>query len=131
MDFKCCCFEIKTVVWQLWYSHFSMNCPSQAASSAKAVTFWRGPMHASLLFSHSVVPDSLWPYGLWSSRLLCPWDSPGKNTGMGCHALPQGSSWPRDQTLLSLLHWQIGSLPLAPPGKPNWPLNLEGKDNNK
>ena len=25
-----------------------------------------------------------------STRLLCPWDSPGKNTGMGCHALLQG-----------------------------------------
>jgi len=23
-------------------------------------------------------------------RLLCPWDSPGKNTGVGCHALLQG-----------------------------------------
>ena len=33
----------------------------------------------------------------------------------------RGSSWPRDQThvcLLSPLHWQAGSLPLAPPGKP-------------
>ena len=24
------------------------------------------------------------------SRLLCPWDSSGKNTGMGCHSLLQG-----------------------------------------
>ena len=24
------------------------------------------------------------------ARLLCPWDSPGKNTGMGCHSLLQG-----------------------------------------
>ena len=31
--------------------------------------------------------DSFGPYGLYPSRLLCPWDSPGKNTGMGCHAL--------------------------------------------
>ena len=28
-------------------------------------------------------------YGLYSARLLCPWDSPGKNTGVGCHALLQ------------------------------------------
>ena len=27
--------------------------------------------------------------GLWPSRLLCPWDSPGKNTGVSCHFLPQ------------------------------------------
>ena len=25
--------------------------------------------------------DSLWPYGPWPATLLCPWDSPGKNTG--------------------------------------------------
>ena len=33
----------------------------------------------------------------------------------------RGSSWPRDQTLrlLRLLHWQAGSLPLVPPGKPS------------
>ena len=29
----------------------------------------------------------LQPHGLWSSRLLCPWDSRGKNTGAGCHFL--------------------------------------------
>ena len=33
-----------------------------------------------------------------ATRLLCPWDSPGKNTRVGCHFLLQGSSWPRDQT---------------------------------
>ena len=36
--------------------------------------------------------DSLLPYGLWSTRLLCPWDSPGKNPGVGCHAPLQGIS---------------------------------------
>ena len=30
----------------------------------------------------------------------------------------RGSSQPRDQTGLSLLHWQVGSLPFVPPGKP-------------
>ena len=38
----------------------------------------------------SVVSDSLRPYGLWSTRLLCLWDSPGKNIGVGCHGLLQG-----------------------------------------
>ena len=32
----------------------------------------------------------LWPHGLWPTRHLCPWDSPGKNTGVGCHFLLQG-----------------------------------------
>ena len=29
-------------------------------------------------------------YGLQPTRLLCPWDSPSKNTGVGCHALLWG-----------------------------------------
>ena len=40
--------------------------------------------------SHSVVSNSLRPHGLQPARLLCPWDSPGKNTGVGSHALLQG-----------------------------------------
>ena len=35
----------------------------------------------------SVVSDSLRPHELQPARLLCPWDSPGKNTGVSCHAL--------------------------------------------
>ena len=37
-----------------------------------------------------MVSDSLQPHGLEPAKLLCPWDSPGKNTGVGCHALLQG-----------------------------------------
>ena len=33
--------------------------------------------------------DSLRPHGLQPKRLLCPWDFPGKNTGVGCHFLLQ------------------------------------------
>ena len=53
-------------------------------------------------------------------RLLCPWDSPGKNTGVGCHPLLQ-EIFPTQRLnphLLSLLHWQVGSLPLVPPVSP-------------
>ena len=42
------------------------------------------------VLSHSVIPYSLRFYGLQPTRLLCPWDSPGKNTGVGCHALLRG-----------------------------------------
>ena len=47
-------------------------------------------------------------------------DSPGKNTGVGCHALLQGIFLIQGSNLclLCLLHWQAGSLSLAPPGKP-------------
>ena len=33
---------------------------------------------------------ALLPYGLYPARLLCPCDTPGKNTGISCHALLQG-----------------------------------------
>ena len=45
------------------------------------------PMLCSV--SQSVTSDSLWPHELQPSRLLCPWDSPGKNTGVGCRGLLQ------------------------------------------
>ena len=40
--------------------------------------------------TQSLSPDSLWPHGLQPTRLLCPWDFPGKNTEVGCHFLLQG-----------------------------------------
>ena len=53
---------------------------------------WRGlpfpsPMHESekWKWSRSVVYDSSRPHGLQPTRLLCPWDFPGKSTGVGCH----------------------------------------------
>ena len=39
--------------------------------------------------SRSAVSVSLQPHRLWSPRLLCPWDSLVKNTGVGCHSLLQ------------------------------------------
>ena len=43
-------------------------------------------------------------------------DSPGKNTGVGCHVLLQRIFWIQglNPCLLCLLHWQAGSLPLMP-----------------
>jgi len=37
----------------------------------------------------SVMSDSVRPHRRQPTRLPCPWDSPGKNTGMGCHFLLQ------------------------------------------
>ena len=46
---------------------------------------------------------TLQPYGLWPSRLLCPWDSPGKDTGVGCHSLHQ-RNFPTQGSNPGLLH---------------------------
>ena len=47
-------------------------------------------------------------------------DSPGKNTGVDCHTLLQGifPTQGSNPCLLHLLHWQVCSLPLVPPGMP-------------
>ena len=42
-----------------------------------------------LLLSRFSVSDSVQPQRWQPTRLLCPWDSPGKNTGVGCHFLLQ------------------------------------------
>jgi len=49
--------------------------PGLAAAAAAAVA--------------SVVSDSVRPHRRQPTMLPCPWDSPGKNTGVGCHFLPQ------------------------------------------
>ena len=51
---------------------------------------------------------TLQPCGLWPAKLFCPWDSPGKNTGVGCHFLLQGILLTQGLTLSlqCLLHWQ-------------------------
>ena len=54
------------------------------------------------------------------TRLLCPWDSPGENTGVGFHSLLQGIFLTEGSNLpLScLVRWQVDSLSSGPPGKP-------------
>ena len=58
-------------------------------------------MHACA--SCSVMSDSLQPHGLQPARLLCPWDSPNKNTGVDCHSLLQ-RVFPTQGSNLGLLH---------------------------
>ena len=58
-------------------------------------------------------------YGLYPTRLLCPWDSPpmgyppGKNSGVSGHFLLQQIFLTQEWNPY-LLHWQAGSLPLVP-----------------
>ena len=75
-------------------------------------------MNAHVL-SCSNMSNSLRVHRLWPARLLCPWDSLGKNTGVGCHAFLQGSSWPRDWTSVSHGSCIAGGFFTAEaPGKP-------------
>ena len=51
---------------------------------------YRGKPYLCESASCSVISDSLWPHVLQTTRFLCPWNSPGKNTGVGCHSFLQG-----------------------------------------
>ena len=46
------------------------------------------PNHLSLHTYISQLRLFLQRHGLWPTRLLCPWDFPGKNTAVGCHLSP-------------------------------------------
>ena len=63
------------------------------------------------------MPNPLQPHELQPTRLFCPWNFPGKNTGMGCHFLLQGIFWTQGSNP-RLLHWLADSLPLCHMGSP-------------
>ena len=64
-----------------WYSHFGR----QFINFLQHQTY---SYHAAAAVT-SVVSDSVWPNRRQPTRLLCPWYSPVKNTGVGCHFLLQ------------------------------------------
>ena len=81
----------RQILYQLNYktssfSHLLFSSIIKHCSLRKGILspFW------SVSVSRSVMPDSLRPHGLQPTRLLRPWDSPGKNTGVGSHCLLQG-----------------------------------------
>ena len=62
------------------------------------------------LISHSVVADSLRPH----ASVHCPWDTPGKDTGVGCHFLLQaeaeeGPKW-RNWVMFAFNLWVVSSM---------------------
>ena len=74
-------------------------------------------IHSPIYYFHCCLvakscPTLLCPYGLYATRLLCPWDSPGESTGVGCRFLLQEIFLTRGLNL-SLQHWQMESIPLS------------------
>ena len=92
-------------------------------SEVKASAYNEGDLSSILciLSRFSLVRLFVTPWTV-AHQILSPGDSPGKNTGVGCHALLQGIFPTQGLTLhlLCLLHCQVGSLPLTAPGKPMW-----------
>ena len=75
----------------------------------KTLALWKEsydkPEKESESVNCSAVFNSLPPHVLWPARLLCPWDSPGKNMGMGSHSLLQGI-FPTQGSNPGLLHYR-------------------------
>ena len=74
--------------------------------------FYQATNQCVCMLSHV---NSLQPHGLWSTKLLCPWDFPSKNAAVGCHFLLWEVFPTQDLNLsiLHLLHWEVDSLPLS------------------
>ena len=87
------------------------------SSLASVSWFMSACVHAKSLQSCLTLWDTM-DHSLLVSSLLC--DSPGKNTGVGCHALLQGifPTQGLNPSVLCIMHWQACFLSLAPPGKP-------------
>ena len=64
-------------------------------------------LHVSML-THPVMSDWLQPHGPQPTRVLYPWDSSGKNTGVGCHFLLQGIFLTQELNL-HFLHEQVNT----------------------
>ena len=89
----------------------SANLPSPKPSS-----ILEGKTSAHMHTQSWVMSNSLRPHGQYPTRLLCPWDFPGRNTWVGCHFLLQGI-FPTQGWNPHLLHWQANSSPLCHLGK--------------
>ena len=97
----------------------SSQMTSSASSAEKGHLFLTVPakIQGTWVYSHARLFATP-----WTARLLCPWDFPNRNTGVGCHSLLQGifSAQGSNRCLWQLLHCRVGSSPLMPPGIPIW-----------
>ena len=93
------------------FNHCSFMCVCVCTKLLQSCPTLCDPMDCSL-------PGSF-VHGIFQARIL-EWKKKKKNTGVDCCALLQRMFLTQGSNphLLCLLHWQEGSLPLAPPGKP-------------
>jgi len=72
--------------------------------------------NAMLCYVTSVVSDSVWPQRWQPTRLPHPWDSPGKNTGVGCHFLLQCMKVKRESEVAQSCQTLRDPMDCSPPG---------------
>ena len=93
-------------------SHFQKSHYESHSLCESGFSREREPIGCIHMHTCSVMSNFLQSHGLWHAGILCPWDLPSKNTGVGCHFLLQGifltHGWK-----LHFLYWQADSLPLC------------------
>ena len=63
--------------------------------------------------------DSVQPHRRQPTRLLCPWDSPGKNTGVGCHFPLQCMKVKSESEVTQSCPTLRDPMDCSPPGSPS------------
>ena len=96
---------------------------TQCLLSNLSAVSWVVTVHLCCVCMCAQSINSVWvfetPWTPWPARLPCPWESPGKNTGVGCHSLLQGivPTQKRVPGVLCDVHLSAYSKPVQPPGK--------------
>ena len=73
-------------------SKYKYNASWSIQFNSQSIPFWNTNCvedNGTLIKQDIHHHDSVWPHGWQQTRLCRPWDSPGKNTGVGCHFLLQ------------------------------------------
>ena len=97
------------VMTNFLFGDSKITADSDCSHEIKTLALWKEsydkPEKESESVNCSAVFNSLPPHVLWPARLLCPWDSPGKNMGMGSHSLLQGI-FPNQGSNSGFLHYR-------------------------
>ena len=99
------------------------SAPRVFLQSPRVLTLYSGGCRLQTLAENEsvrrwVVSTSLWPHELQPARLFCPWNCPGKNTGVDSHSLLQEIFATQGLNLGLTLHAE--SLQPEPLGYPDW-----------
>ena len=93
---------------------FLSKCFHEAPSYEYATYEWL--LRHLCCYVTSVVSDSVRPHRRQPTRLPCPWDSPGKNTGVGCHFLFQCVKVKSESEVAQLCETLSDPMDCSPPG---------------
>ena len=111
------CFQCRGLGFNPWPGNEDPTCHVVRPKDAKQTLVGvQGRSARGLaVLSYLVMSGSLQPHGLQPARLLCPWNSPAKNTGVGSPSFLQGifPTQGSNPCFLCFLHWQVDSLPLG------------------